>query len=140
MQERSDYPFITFLAVTPDHEELADFPDNRPYQIKLQIDAHSNDYWQANDLASKLFDAVHDKGYKRFLRQCHMTMQSSTDVISHNAVVGSNYDYAQGFDATFEVISGLTYLDTDLDFTYSPVTTIADATITAPDGSQINSK
>nr|DAI96125.1 MAG TPA: tail completion protein [Caudoviricetes sp.] len=122
--DRPQYPFFTFVTVAGDHEELADFPDYRNYQIILQLDAHSNDYWQADDLASQLFEALRDPSYKRFLKQCSMTIQTTGDVMSHNAVVGSNYDYAVGFDATFAVISGLTFEDTDLDFTYSPHTTI----------------
>lgn len=52
------------------------------------------------------------------------------DVMSHNAVIGSNYDYAQGFDVTFDLVSGLEVDADKLDFTYSPTTTIDSATIT----------
>lgn len=130
VSERDQYPFFTFLTVIGDHEELSDFPDHRIYQIVLQLDAHSNDYWQADELAQQLHDSLHDVGYKRFLRQCSITAQMVDDVMSHNAVIGSNYDYAQGFDVTFDLVSGLEFDIDKLNFTYSPTTTIDSATIT----------
>ncbi|MGF2384030.1 phage neck terminator protein [Lentilactobacillus otakiensis] len=137
--DRPQYPFFTFVTVAGDHEELADFPDHRNYQIILQLDVHSNDYWQADDLASQLFEALRDPSYKRFLKQCSMTIQTTGDVMSHNAVIGSNYDYAQGFDVTFDLISGLEFDIDKLNFTYSPTTTIDSATITDKnDGYEIN--
>lgn len=138
--DRPAYPFATFLAVTPDHEEWSDSPVQRPVQVILQLDIHSNDYWQANDLAVKLHDALKDAGYKRFLKQVHMSVQKVDDVMSHNAVEGSNYDYAQGMDVTFELITGYEFEDADLNFTYSPSGTIDSSTITADDDYKINNQ
>lgn len=137
---RDQYPFFTFLAPINRHEEILDHPVVRPYQIMLQLDAHSRDYWQADQLAGTLYNALQDPGYQRFLKQCHMAVGPVNDVVSHNAVVGSNYDYAMGFDATFNVLSGLTF-DTDkLNFDYQAPTTIDTATINdINDGSQISS-
>ena len=143
-QEQADprpaYPFFTFLTVTSDHEQLADYPDHRTYQVVLQLDSRSNDYWQADELAEKLSEALHDHGYKRFLKQCHMTMQKTSDVISHNAILGSNYEYSQGFDATFEIAAGFEFDETNLDFTYRAGDTIESAAITTNDGTTITTK
>lgn len=107
----------------------------------LQLDVHSNEYWQAIELAGKLHDALKDSGYKRFLRQCNMTIQSVDDTTSHNTIVGTNYDYAYGCDATFQIISGYTFESDDLDFTYSPSGTIDSASFTdSNDLSQIDTQ
>ncbi|MGO2858850.1 hypothetical protein LASUN_13020 [Lentilactobacillus sunkii] len=137
--DRPTYPFMTFQTVIDDHETLADFPDHRTYEIVLQLDAHSTDYWEANQLAKELYEALHDPSYRRMLKQCRMTVGTTNDVLSHNAMLGANYDYAVGFDATFVVTSGLTFESDDLDFTYSPHTTIESTTVTdGNNGSQIN--
>lgn len=132
--QRDDYPLFSFLMVTPDHEELADYPDHRIYQTVLQLDAHASDLWQAQQLASDLHEALHDPGYKRFLSQVGIRFGRVGDILSHNAMLGSNYDYSQGFDVTFNMVSGYQFSDDELDFTYSPQINIKSATIDNPIG------
>lgn len=126
---RNKFPFLTFGIIINDSEITSDWLDKRLYETTWQIDAHSSDYWQAQQLAQKFYEALNDPGYRRFLKQCHMVPKEVSNPGSRNALEGVNYEYVFGFDAAFQITAGLSYDISSLDFTYSSGIEIQSATM-----------
>ena len=67
VDEMTQYPFITFQIISPENDSTSDWlEDDRQFTVDFQIDAHAGDFYTANDIAMKLYEALHDYGYRRF--------------------------------------------------------------------------
>lgn len=119
VDEMTQYPFITFQVISPENDSTSDWlEDDRQFTVDFQIDAHAGDFYTANDKAMKLYEALHDYGYRRFFRQANIVVTSTTQTSNRTVLEGINYDYDVGFDCSFLVTGLRDYKDTDLNFSY----------------------
>lgn len=114
------YPFVTFSIVTPEQDTTTDWlGDGRQYVCTFQIDVHAGQPFTANDMARKLYEALHDRGYRRYFTQANIVPQKITNTSNRTFMSGVNYDNDFGFDCSFLVTAPKTYKSEDLDFEYS---------------------
>lgn len=119
-----DYPFFTYNFVTLEQDETADWigTKGRTYTCLVQIDCHSDKPYGdkgANDLALKLYEALHEEPYRRFFTQADIVPQQFSQTSNRTTLEGINYDFRYGFDCLFFVRGGITYQESDLNFEYS---------------------
>jgi len=125
------YPYVTFNFITPEIDETSDWlGKGRHYTTIIQIDAHSNNFYEANDLSQKLHEALNDTGYRRFFKQAGIVPQQISNTSNRTALSGINYDNDFGFDCSFLVTGGISFQKQDLNFTYSPPGNIEEVNIT----------
>lgn len=122
-----DYPFFTYNFVTLEEDETADWvgTKGRTYTCLVQIDCHSNEPYGdkgANDLARRLYEALHEAPYRRFFTQADIVPQTFTQTSNRTTAWGVNYDYDFGFDCSFFVRGGVVYDQSQLNFEYSSTT------------------
>lgn len=119
VDEMTQYPFITFQVISPENDSTSDWlEDDRQFTVDFQIDAHAGDFYTANDIAMKLYEALHDYGYRRFFRQANIVVVSTTQTSNRTTLEGINYDHDVGFDCSFLITGLRDYKDTDLNFSY----------------------
>lgn len=117
------YPYVTYTIVTPATDTTSDWlGDNRQYNCYFQIDVHSDKTFTANDLANKLFAALHDDGYRRFFKQARIIPQSFANFANRTALQGINYDNDFGFDCIFNITGSRVYQESELNFDYISTT------------------
>lgn len=96
--------------------------DDRQYTCTLQIDAHSGQIFEANDLARKLTEALNDYGYRRYFVQANIVPQKVTNTSNRTILSGVNYDNTIGFDCSFLITGNKVYQEKDLHFDYQSTT------------------
>lgn len=119
VDEMTPYPFVTFQIVSPENDSTSDWlGDNRQFTVDLQVDAHAGDFYTANKLAMRLYEALHDDGYRRFFKQASIVPQSTTSTSNRTTLEGVNYDNDVGFYCSFLVNGVRDYAAEDLSFKY----------------------
>ncbi|MBP2057894.1 hypothetical protein J2Z60_001069 [Lactobacillus colini] len=125
VNEREQYPYVTYNFISPMQEVTSDWLGKvRPFTCLLQIDCHAHEPFEANQMATKLNDALHDEMYRHFFNQAKIVPQIVTNTQDRTSLAGINYDCDFGFDCSFEVLGGITYKKEELDFNPIPNTTI----------------
>lgn len=117
VDEMDEYPFFTFRWIDPGEETTADWlGPHRQYTCSMQIDAHASSDLQAMDLAQRLYEALHERPYRRFFSQACIMPSTIGNAGNRTVLRGINYDNDYGFDCTFYVTGGFTFQESDLNF------------------------
>lgn len=114
-----DYPFFTFNWITLNAPTTTDWLRDHPqYVCTLQIDAHATNEVEALELATKLFNALHQSNYIRSFIQTQIVPQNITNTSNRTVLSGINYDNDFGFDCSFLVNGGNVFQERDLQFNF----------------------
>ena len=99
VDEMDEYPFFTFRWIDPGEETTADWlGPHRQYTCSMQIDAHASSDLQAMDLAQRLYEALHERPYRRFFSQACIMPSTIGNAGNRTVLRGINYDNDYGFE------------------------------------------
>ena len=123
IDDMEDYPFFTFRWIDPGTDTTADWlGTHRQYTCTMQIDAHASSEPQAIDLSRRLYEALHERPYRRFFSQAYITPSVIGNAGNRTSLQGINYDNDYGFDCNFYVTGGFVFKEEDLNFTFQDQT------------------
>lgn len=108
VDDRSSYPFVTFNFISLENDETSDWiEEGRIYTADIQLDCHARDFYQANNMASKLLESLRGPIYRSYFEQADIVLRQTYDMSNRTVLEGTNYDYDVGFDAQFAIRSKL---------------------------------
>lgn len=104
--DREDYPFVTFSFISMENDETSDWlEDGMVYTTQLQLDCHSDNLYQATQMAQKLHSALCGRTYRNWFKSVDIVPQRVLGTSNRTMLEGINYDHDYGFDVEFLVKS-----------------------------------
>ena len=117
IDEMEEYPYVTFTWIEPEKETTTDWlGEQRQYVCHLQIDVHATKPLEAQELAERIFVALHEDAFRRLFKQANIVPQEITNTSNRTTMIGINYDQDYGFDCSFLVNRGQEFKEKDLDW------------------------